>query len=171
MADPFLSEVRIFSFDFAPRSWAKCDGQILPIAQHTALFSLVGTLYGGDGKSTFGLPNLMGRTPLNAGQGNGLTNREQGKTGGASNVTLNVDTLPQHNHGFMVRSDLTTESPQSNFVGARDVYRPNSSLDNSAVLNAKMVGTTGNSDAHDNQQPFLVLNYCIALSGTFPHRN
>ncbi|HEY5720978.1 MAG TPA: tail fiber protein [Allosphingosinicella sp.] len=165
MAEPFLSEIRIFSFNFPPKGWAFCNGQQLPINQNQALFSLLGTTYGGNGQTTFALPNLRGRYAMHEGNGHNL-----GEAAGASSVTITQQTMPQHLH-FMQGAntagnlDVATGNLVANFNNG---YRPSSSLVN---LLAGSVTNTGGSQAHTNMCPYIVLNYCIALQGIFPSQN
>jgi microcystin-dependent protein len=176
MADPFVAEVRIFGFNFPPRGWAFCDGQLLPISQNTALFSLLGTTYGGDGKSTFALPNLQGSAAMSPGQGQGLSDRFLGESSGTETVTLLESEIPFHTHNMMALTqapgDLFGPTPNSNAVLARS--------NNGAAYNTNTTGPvqfapqaltpTGGSLPHNNMQPYLTLNFCIALQGVFPQR-
>ncbi len=171
MADPFVSEIRIFGFNFAPKGWAFCQGQLLPITQNTALFALLGTNYGGDGKSTFGLPNLQAAAPMFWGQGPGLTDYNIGETGGSQNVTLHQSEIQAHNHQMLVSADQATErQPQGqNFsqgvgVNFYDVQNANTQMNPAAL------SVAGGSLPHNNMQPYLVLNFCIAMQGVFPPR-
>jgi microcystin-dependent protein len=172
MAEPFLSEIRIMSFGFAPKGWALCNGQLLPINQNQALFSLLGTTYGGDGRVNFGLPNLQGRTPIHAGSGHTL-----GERAGEQAHTLSIAELPTHVHTLNA-SSLQGNSSNPNFGGIGNVlatdpgkaYSPNFSP-NAAVLNPGSVVNVGGSQAHLNMQPFLTLSFCIALQGIFPSPN
>jgi microcystin-dependent protein len=171
MANPFVGEIRIFGFNFAPVGWALCNGQVMSISQNTALFSLLGTMYGGDGKSNFALPNLQGRVALDFGNGTGLTPRVQGTTGGEANHTLAQPETPAHAHGINCDSEnATTPNPAGNLpaVTARPVY---AALPGSQPLNAGAVGVAGGGKPHNNMQPYLVMNYCIALQGVFPSRS
>jgi microcystin-dependent protein len=167
MAEPFLSEIRIVSFRFAPRGWAMCNGQLLPISQNQALYSLIGTTYGGDGQSTFALPDLRGRAPIHMGDGPGLRRRDIGETGGSERVTLLVDHLPPHRHAIRASSGQANRSaPRRNVLAAGGSYttRP----DKQTVMDARMVDLEGGGEAHDNMPPFLALNCIIALSGIYP---
>jgi microcystin-dependent protein len=173
MANPFLAEIRIFSGNFAPAGWAFCNGQILAISQNTALFSLLGTTYGGNGTSNFALPNLQGCAPLGAGQGNGLSSYIEGETGGEVNHTLLATEVPAHSHGFNAgaggrgnNNTVTGESPANTSSGV-NVY---SNATASATMHPSMLGAT-TSGAHENSQPFLGLNFIIAMQGVFPTRN
>lgn len=173
MSEPFLGEVRMVSFNFAPRGWALCDGQILPINQNQSLYSLLGTMYGGDGRTNFALPDLRGRAPIHFGEAEGGARHEIGQKGGEEVHTLSVDEMPQHGHAFNAApAQGTTDIPQAGQAlarSARDVYRDQAtslaSLDPEAIANA------GGGQAHENMQPFLVINFCIALQGLFPSRN
>ncbi len=173
MADPFVAEIRIFPFNFAPKGWALCDGQLLPLSQNTALFALVGTFYGGDGKSTFALPNLQGSAPVHHGQGNGLTERQLGASGGQQTVTLLSSEIPAHNHALMASTDpgdLAAPAPSRSLARSQpSVYKqPPAQVD---ALAPQAVGAIGGSQPHNNMMPYLVLNFCIALIGIFPSRN
>jgi microcystin-dependent protein len=173
MADPFVAEIRIFGFKFAPKGWAFCDGQILPISQNTALFSLLGTTYGGDGKSTFALPNMQENAPMHPGQGQGLSLHDLGETGGTQFVTLLQSEMPLHPHTCMAAADPSNAQ----------IPDPSESLSRSAGGSAYSTVTTGlvmmafqilapagGDLPHNNMQPYLTLNFCIALQGVFPPR-
>jgi microcystin-dependent protein len=165
MAEPFLSEIRIFSFNFPPKGWAFCNGQFLPINQNQALFALLGTTYGGNGQTTFALPNLQGQVPISFGNGHTL-----GEKAGASAVTINQQTMPQHVH-FAQASGNGGDTPTAIgniLAGALDVYR---TPDNLTALHPQTVTNVGGSQPHNNMMPYLVLNFCIALQGIFPSRN
>ena len=175
MADPFVAEIRIFPFSFAPKGWAFCDGQLLPISQNTALFSLLGTFYGGDGKSTFALPNLQGSVPIHAGQGQGLSIYDLGQSGGTETVTLLDTEMPLHQHSLMaLNSDvanLNGPSPQRSLArsGLAQAYQTDA---NTGVVQMAFnaVGPTGGSLPHNNMMPYLTLAFCIAMQGVFPPR-
>jgi microcystin-dependent protein len=173
MANPFLGEIRIVGFNFAPTGWALCNGQILPIAQNTALFSLLGTTYGGDGRSTFALPNLQGSAPLHFGQGNGLTPRDLGETGGEETVTLLPTQMPAHTHSLKGSDAVGSQGP-ANGVWAKPSQRGtdayNSSPGTSPQMSSSALSPTGNGQPHNNLMPYLTLNFCIALQGVFPAR-
>ena len=167
MAEPFLSEIRIMSFGFPPRGWALCDGQLLPINQNQGLFSLLGTTYGGDGRVNFGLPNLQGRAPIHMGSGHTL-----GERGGEQGHTLSISEIPTHTHVANATTSSTGAQvvPVNSFAGdtgGTQIYAP-ASAGNLVAMNAGTVGNVGGSQAHLNMQPFLVLNFSIALQGIFP---
>lgn len=170
MSEPFIAEIKIFAGNFNPRGWAFCDGQLLPIAQNTALFSLVGTIYGGDGRTTFGLPNLIGRAAMHTGNGPGLTPRQQGQLLGTTNETLNVSTIPSHTHLMQGSTDPATTSDATGAVPAASngLYH---SGPPSTVDMADATGNTGGNQSHDNMQPYLTLNFIIALQGLYPSRS
>jgi microcystin-dependent protein len=173
MADPFVAEIRIFPFNFAPKGWAFCDGQILPISQNTALFSLLGTTYGGDGKSTFALPNLQGSAPMHPGQGLGLSLHDLGETGGSEAVTLLESEIPSHAHGLMAVSqpgDLA--DPTGRSVARASTGNPFQTATNVNIVQmaAQTLAPAGSDQPHNNMMPYLTLNFCIALQGVFPPR-
>lgn len=174
MADPFVAEIRIFPFYFAPTGWALCNGQILPISQNTALFSLLGTTYGGDGKSTFALPDLQGNAPMHPGQGQGLSLRDLGEIGGSENVTLLLNEIPVHTHTLMAsienggQGTLTDGITVASSVGGQ-IYQTNTSA-NLVAMNPQALAVAGGSLPHNNMQPYLTLSFCIALQGVFPPR-
>ena len=165
MADPFLSEIRIMSFVFAPKGWALCNGQLLPINQNQALFSLLGTTFGGDGRVNFALPDLRGRTPIHVGSGHTL-----GERGGEQAHTLSTSELPTHTHVAQAQPAVGTQVSPTNAVlsQASNVYSPPGNL---ASLNPATIANAGGSQAHLNMQPFLTLSCCIALQGIFPSPN
>ena len=167
MAEPFLSEIRIMSFQFAPRGWALCNGQLLPINQNQALFSLLGTTFGGDGRVNFALPDLRARAPIHVGSDHTL-----GERGGEQAHTLSIAELPTHTHVANASSNAaTTDTPGPGVVLANaglDVYRAPTAL---AAMEPGIVANVGGSQAHLNMQPFLTLNFCIALQGIFPSPN
>lgn len=169
--DPFLGEIRIFGFTYAPRGWALCNGQILPIRQNTALFALIGTYYGGDGQTTFALPDLQGKVALNQGQGPGLSSYSIGSIEGSASVTLISDQVGLHTHDLNADlSSVSTGTPAGNLFGKSinrqgTLYAPTGNL---TPMAPGVVSPAGNNNAHDNMQPYLVMNYCIALEGEFP---
>jgi microcystin-dependent protein len=176
MADQFLGEIRIFPFNFAPVGWAFCNGQILPISQNTALFSLLGTTYGGDGKSNFALPNLQGNAPLMAGQGPGLSERFLGETSGEPTVTLLQSQMPTHTHVPLgVAANGDQNSPQSNtwataHSGPKTKDRTYATS-GGTPMSPNAIPIAGGSQPHDNMPPYLTLNFCIAMVGIFPARS
>ena len=163
MADPFAGEIRLFSFGFAPRNWALCNGQFLPINQNQALFSVLGTQYGGDGVTTFALPNLQGRVPVHQGQGFVV-----GNPGGEASHTLTINEMPAHNHPAYGQSTATASAPAGAVwaTNADPMYAP---VPN-AVMSPNAIANYGGSQPHENRPPYLVLNYIIALQGVFPSR-
>lgn len=172
MSDPFIGEIRMFAGNFNPRGWAFCAGQLLAIDQNSALFSSLGTTYGGDGRTTFGLPDMRGRIPIHTGSGPGLTPRIMGAKGGAETETLTVNHLPPHHHiwqGYSGAAEGQTPIDASVAAPATDLYDTDGgSLDN---MRAGMVGATGGSQPHANLMPTLCVNFIIALVGVFPSRN
>ncbi len=171
MAEPFIGQIVMFAGNFAPRGWALCDGQLLPISQYSALFSILGTTYGGDGRTTFGLPELRGRAPIHAGTGPGLTPRRLGQRAGEESVTLNATQIPSHTHtlnGAGVAANATNpaggmlaETREDSYAGAQQV----------APMASATVAATGGGQAHNNMPPYTVVNYIIALQGIFPSRS
>ena len=172
MSDPFLAEIRMFPFNFAPKGWAVCDGQLLPLSQNTALFSLLGTTYGGNGYSNFGLPNLMGRTPMHPGQGPGLSSHDLGETGGSKNVHLLESQIPAHNHGlrFSDAEATTTTFPQDGVFGVSPQINASVYTPAGTPVPAGQTSYNGGGQLHNNMQPYLTVNFCIALQGVFPMR-
>ena len=173
MSEPFIAEIRIFAGNFAPRSWAFCDGQLLPISQNTALFSLIGTTYGGDGRSTTALPDLQGRIPMHPGRGPGLTSRRLGQRGGVEIVSLSEAQMPNHTHTLRA-TELRAGSGTAvgnTLAEPRDglLYQSNTSA-NLVSMSPQALPNTGGSQAHNNLQPFLVMNFIIALQGLYPSR-
>ena len=173
MSDPFVAEIRIFAGNFAPTGWALCNGQLMPIAQNTALFSLLGTNYGGDGQTTFGLPNLQGSAPMFWGQGPGLTDRVIGESGGEQAVTLLSSEMPAHNHALMASSGPASSRAPADAALARsrngNAYQ--TTVDqNLTTLAPQAVSVAGSSLPHNNMQPYLVLTFIIALQGIYPPR-
>lgn len=169
MADPFVAEIRIFPFNFAPRGWAWCDGQLLPLSQNTALFSLLGTTYGGNGKSNFALPDLQGRTPMHPGQGPGLSLHDLGETGGSETVTLLESEIPAHSHGMRASNeDGNSREPAGKYVGlGNNLYAAAQNLQSMAPV---ALAPAGGDQPHNNLQPYLTFYFCIALQGVFPPR-
>jgi microcystin-dependent protein len=173
MSEPFVGEIRMFAGNFAPRGWALCDGQLLAVSQNDALFSLLGTIYGGDGRTTFGLPDLRGRIPVHAGTGPGLSQRRLGAKGGAENVTLTTNQLPPHRHN--VKSlNFVGDSDGGNNPDAQSVAAGTNSRTYGEQFDAgfsiNSIGNTGGSRSHDNIMPSLCINYIIALVGIYPSR-
>ncbi len=183
MSDAYIGEIRVFGFNFAPVGWMQCNGQTLAISQYSALFSIIGTYYGGNGQTTFQLPNFQGNAPMDAGNGPGLTPRAVGETAGESQVTLTVSAIPAHNHTMnayqpqagtdlvsapAANSRLSEEARTKPGLGALKAYsniaNPNTTLASTAVT------VTGQSQPHPNAQPYLVLNFCICINGIFPSR-
>ena len=174
MSNQFVAEIRIFPFNFAPTGWAFCDGQILPISQNTALFSLLGTTYGGNGQSTFALPNLQGSAVLQPGQGPGLSLRDLGETGGEQNVTLLQTEMPVHSHTVEAAATGGLPSPTNNAWASGLKGHPGSyaaSGPSNVQMNAFGTSLTGGNLPHNNMPPYLTLNFCIALQGIFPPRS
>lgn len=176
MADPFVAEIRIFPFNFAPKGWAFCNGQLMPLSQNTALFSLLGTTYGGDGKSTFALPNMQDNSPMHPGQGNGLSLHDLGETGGTPTVTLLISEIPAHAH-FVGRAKADSGdsvTPVGSVWAQSAAGRGGAALYHEAPATGKVnpnsLAPTGGSLPHNNMQPYLTLNFCIALQGVFPPR-
>ena len=172
MSEPFIAEIRIFAGNFAPRSWAFCNGQLLQISQNTALFSLVGITYGGNGQETFGLPNLQGRAPMHPGRGPGLIPRRVGEQGGVETVTLTEAQMPTHSHNIDTGSDANSTSPDGNYLGqprSAQIYHTSPTTTTSLANGA--ITSVGGSQPHNNMQPYLVLNFIIALQGLFPSRS
>lgn len=171
MADAFLAEIRIFPFNFAPTGWAFCDGQILPLSQNTALFSLLGTTYGGDGESNFALPNLQGLAPLHPGQGPGLNLYDLGESGGSETVTLLESEIPAHTHSAVAATSSGVPNPSTAAWGGAlkghgSLYAPSDA--HNVTMNPFALSFAGSGQAHNNLQPYLVLNFCIAMQGVFP---
>ncbi len=174
MADPFVAEIRIFPFNFAPRGWAFCNGQLLPISQNTALFSLLGTTYGGDGKSTFALPNMQGNAPMHPGQGPGLSLHDLGETGGSETVTLLESEIPAHSHALRAspdQADLTAPTQTRSLAGSQGgtIYVTGSPP--LTMMAPESLPPAGGDQPHNNMMPYLTLNFCIALQGVFPPRS
>lgn len=174
MADPFVAEIRIFPFNFAPKGWAWCDGQLLPLSQNTALFSLLGTTYGGNGKSNFALPDLQGRAPMHPGQGPGLSLHDLGETGGSETVTLLESEIPAHSHSQNastedgVQGSLTPNIALAKSVGG-SLYQTTTNS-NLVSMNSNALAPAGGDQPHNNMMPYLTFYFCIALQGVFPPR-
>jgi len=171
--EPFIGEIVMFGGDFAPRGWAKCEGQLLQISQYSALFSLIGTRYGGDGSTTFALPDLRGRVPMHYGLGPGLSTYIQGESGGTETNMLTVANLPAHNHSInAVTADGNTSAPGGNLpAGTKLLDKEYSDATATTTMNATMVSSTGGGQAVNNMQPYLTVTYIIALQGIYPTRN
>jgi microcystin-dependent protein len=165
MSEPFLSEIKIVSFNFPPKSWALCNGQFLPINQNQALFALLGTTYGGNGQTTFALPNLRGRVPVHFGNGHTL-----GEAAGTTSVTITQQTMPTHLHATMANTqNANTNNPQGNVLAAsNNLYTAPANL---TTLDPSMVSSVGGSQPHNNMMPYLTVNFIIALTGIFPSQN
>lgn len=175
MSEAYIGEIRIFAGNFAPRSWAFCNGQLLPIAQNTALFSLIGTTYGGDGRTTTALPNLQGRAPMHPGRGPGLTVRKLGEKAGVTTVTLTEAQMPAHTHTFACTGENASQRTLDNNVSLgrtrnETLYQSNTSA-NLVPMNANSLPNAGGGGAHNNLQPYLTMNFIIALQGTYPSRS
>ncbi|WP_121255980.1 phage tail protein [Nocardioides ferulae] len=172
MADPFVAEIRIFPFNFAPKGWAWCDGQLLPLSQNTALFSLLGTTYGGNGKSNFALPDLQGRAPMHPGQGPGLSLHDLGESGGSETVTLLESEIPHHTHTLRANTldpgDVNVPSPSAVYANSTGGTLYQSTTD--AQLAPGALAPTGGGLPHNNMQPYLTFYFCIAMQGVFPPR-
>lgn len=182
MSEPFIGQIRIFAGNFAPRSYAFCDGQLISIAQNEALFALLGTTYGGDGRTTFGLPDLRGRAPIHMGQGPGLSDRRLGEKGGAETETINASTMPNHSHALQASADLGNSFLPNGRVLAKAQRPPGNMAVNAFAAPAGLVamdglslepegGTPSGAQPHNNMQPSLAVNFIIALQGIFPPRN
>ena len=173
MSEPFVGEIRMFAGNYAPRGWALCDGQLLAVSQNDALFSLLGTIYGGDGRTTFGLPDLRGRIPIHAGTGPGLSPRNLGVKSGTEQNTLNVNQIPSHNHGLNATTNLAGDtSPVGNLPGVGAATNLYSDTGTPVAMDSKMVqNSAGGSSSHNNLMPFLCINFIIALFGIYPSRH
>jgi microcystin-dependent protein len=166
MSTPYLSEIKVMSFGFPPKGWAFCNGQLLPINQNQALFSLLGTTYGGDGRVNFGLPNLQGRAPIHAGSGYVL-----GQMGGEQAHTLSISEIPVHTHTWgAINTAANAPNPTSNWLGQAQEYNASASSP-PAIMSTGVLSVVGGSQAHLNMQPYLTLNFCIALQGIYPTQN
>jgi microcystin-dependent protein len=181
MAQPFLGQIALFPYNFAPRGWARCQGQLMSISQNTALFSLLGTYYGGDGRSTFALPDLQSRVPIHTGQGPGLSNYTIGEAAGFETVSLQSNENGSHNHGLFATTNVgTTSTATGNQLGTSQVGSPHTGFTSGNIYSTTApnvslfqtaIGTAGNSAPHNNIQPYQCLSYCIALQGIYPSRN
>jgi microcystin-dependent protein len=171
--DPFVAEIRIFPFNFAPKGWAFCDGQILPLSQNTALFSLLGTTYGGDGRSNFALPNMQGNAPMHPGQGPGLSLHDLGETGGSETVSLLESEIPSHSHGLAasVRDGGVRSPGGQNLANGSGInmYAPAANAPTVNLLDT-VIAPAGGDQPHNNLMPYLTLSFCIALQGVYPPR-
>ncbi len=175
MTSPFVAEIRIFGFNFAPKGWAQCDGQIMSISQNTALFSLLGTTYGGNGTSNFALPNLQGSTPIQAGQGAGLSLRDLGEVGGEQTVTLLETEMPAHTHSVNAASvSASANDPTGDVWAATTIARQGVNTygtTGGATMGFNALNLAGGDQPHNNMMPYITLNFCIALQGVFPARS
>lgn len=173
MSEPFIAEIRIFAGNFAPRGWAFCNGQLLPIAQNTALFSLIGTTYGGDGRTTTALPDLQGRSVMHPGRGPGLTDRRLGQKGGVSSVTLAESQIPNHAHSMYLNGSITGDSnnPANKLFAQSAVPEASIYASSSPTQNIDELSPQGGGQAHNNTQPYLGINFIIALVGLYPSRS
>jgi len=169
IADPTLAEITMFAGNFNPRFWANCDGQLIAISTNAALFSLVGTIYGGDGRTTFALPDLRGRFPMHTGTGPGLSPRPQGQRAGTETTTLNITNLPSHGHALSAKAEGNTDDPTGAFVAGDGTNSFGTTSDLS--MNASAVSATGGNQPFDNMPPYLVVRFIIALQGIFPSRS
>lgn len=177
--EPFIGQIIMFGGNFAPRGWALCDGQLLPISSNQALFSILGTIYGGDGRTTFGLPELRGRYAMHAGNGPGLSNRALGSKSGVEDVTLTANEIPSHNHAPALHAEFagaTEANPTGNMLavgsGGTQIYAPFNANDNIAMSTESITSNNvGGSQSHTNMPPYQAVNFIIALTGTFPSRN
>lgn len=173
MSEPFIAEIRIFAGNFAPRGWAFCEGQLLPIAQNTALFSLIGTTYGGDGRTTCALPDLQGRAPMHPGRAPGLSAWRLGQKAGAETDTLQPNEMPHHSHSYEATSGPgSATAPASDTINARSIgASAYASAGNEVAMNPAAIGNTGGGQAHQNMQPYLPMYFIIALQGLYPSRS
>jgi microcystin-dependent protein len=171
--NPYLGEIRIFAFNFAPKGWAMCNGQLLAIQSNAALFSIIGTFYGGNGTSTFALPNLQSRVPIHQGQGQGLSPYNVGQIGGTESENLTVAQMPQHNHSLNAtpanaNNNRANGGTLASSTNSTNIY---SNTNPSEAMNGASIGIAGSSQPHNNIQPYLAVNFCIAISGIYPPRN
>jgi len=172
-SDPFLGQLMLFAGNFCPRGWATADGQLLPISQNTALFSILGTTYGGNGQTTFALPDLSGRAPIHSGQGPGLSNIDEGSSGGAESFTLGISQLPSHNHTLIASNNIADKFlPQGNLLASKDRIASYTSPGNNQVqMDNAAIGNTGGNQPVEFRSPYLGMMWCIAVQGVFPSRN
>ncbi len=171
MTQPFVGEIVMFGANFAPRGWARCDGQLLAISQNGALFSILGTLYGGDGETTFGLPELRGRLPIHQGAGPGLANRSLGSKSGVEEVGLNVNQMPPHKHAQQGSTDTASDVAPAGKLTADAEFTMYSDGAPNTAMSTEAIGDTGGNQDHENLMPFQVVNFIIALTGIFPSSN
>lgn len=178
MSNPFIGEIRMFAGNFAPRGWAFCASQLLPIAQNDTLYALIGTTYGGDGVTTFGLPDMRGRLPINQGQGAGLSSYVIGQKSGTESVTLTVPQMPGHSHALFATTATGSQPAPTNtsftatLVGTAELYAiPGANPLKQGAMNANSIGAVGGNQPHENRMPALVVNFIISLEGVFPSRN
>lgn len=172
MSIPFLGEIRLFGLNFAPVGWQSCDGSLLQIAEYSALFALLGTTYGGDGQTTFAVPDLRGRAPLHQGTGPGLTGRSLGETGGSESVTLTAQQMPSHTHPLRATNAGTRSAvAQGNLLGSGEADIYNRDTSSAVMLSAQQISASGGSQPHENMQPSLCVKICIAVEGIFPSQN
>lgn len=170
--DPYIGEIRVFSFTFAPIGWAQCNGQVIPIAQNTALFSVIGTIYGGDGRSTFALPNLQSRIPIQFGQGAGLSDYSQGDSGGVTSVSLDQSQMPSHTHTLVASDSIANSSnPKGAFLAMSTPSRAYTKIGAPNALAPQALTPVGGSQPHSNLMPSLTMNFCISLQGVYPARS
>jgi microcystin-dependent protein len=171
--NPFLAEIKIFAGNFAPRGWAFCEGQLLPISQNQALFSLLGTTYGGDGRTTFALPDLRGRTPIGPGNGPGLSSYREGQQGGQEHVTLTASEMPNHGHAVRAVNTVGNNADPTGrlLANTSGLDREYSNATANTSMSSSMIANAGGNQSHENRQPFLAIYYIIALQGVFPSRS
>lgn len=174
MSDPFIGEIKMFAGNFAPQGYAFCDGQLLPISQYSALFSILGTTYGGDGRTTFALPDLRGRIPMHPGQGPGLSLRRLGERSGQESVKLSESDMPAHNHTVYGTQEAADSNSPENALWATTEGNPRKIYDSSpapnAAMNPRAISSAGGDQAHENRQPYLCVNFIIAIEGLYPSR-